>query len=67
MGWPGFVALSIVLAVGTLSAMLLLTWLSMRTLTKFKMAWLEDNEKLVSGVSLILLSVLVFLIEFYHH
>ncbi len=67
VGWPGFVLLSIVLAIGTLSAMLLLTWLSMKSLTKFKMNWLEDNEKLVSGISLILLSGLVFLIEYYHH
>ncbi len=67
MGWSGFVLLSFVLAIGTLSAMLVLTWISMKSLAKFKMDWLEDNEKLVSGISLILLSVLVFLIEYNHH
>ncbi len=67
LGWFGFAALSFVLALGTLTAMLLLTWLSMKSLNRFKMSWLEDNEKLISGLSLIALSFLVFLIEFHHH
>lgn len=65
-GWPGFILLSFVLALGTISAMLLLTWLSMKSLNRFKMSWIEDNEKLVSGISLLVLSFLVFVIEFYH-
>ena len=67
LGWLGFAILSLVLAVGTISAMLLLTWLSMKSLNRFKMTWIEDNEKLVSGISLIILSVLVFLIEYNHY
>lgn len=67
LGWMGFAILSLILAIGTISAMLLLTWLSMKSLNRFKMTWLEDNEKLISGLSLIALSFLVFLIEFHHH
>src|SRR3989338_6643318 len=65
--WPGFVILSLILAIGTLTTMLLLTWISMKGLARFKMGWLEDNEKLVTGISLIILSVLVFFIEFHQH
>lgn len=66
-GWVGFIALSIVLAVGTLSAMVLLTWLSLKGMAKLELHWLEDYEKLMTGVGLILLSILVFLIESHHH
>ena len=66
-GWVGFAMLSGVLIMGTLSSMLLLTWISVKGLAHFKMGWLEDNEKLISGIVLIILSVLVFVIEFYQH
>lgn len=66
-GWLGFALLSLILAIGTLVAMITLTWLSLRGLARFKMDWLEDNEKLITGVGLILLSVVVFFIESHHH
>ncbi len=66
-GWQGFLFLSLVLAVGTLSSMLFLTWLSLHGLSKLKTKWIEDYEKLVTGVSLLILSVLVFLIEYHQH
>lgn len=67
LGWFGFLALSLVLAVGTLFSMLILTWVSMLGLSKFEMNWIEDNEKLVTGIGLLTLSVLVFLLETHHH
>jgi nickel/cobalt transporter (NicO) family protein len=65
-GWSGFVMLSIVLAVGTLVTMLTLAWISARTIEKYKMDWLEDHEKLIVGVGLILLAVVVYLLESNH-
>ncbi len=66
-GWMGFLFLSLVLAFGTLFSMLLLTWVSLHGLSKFKMNWIENYEKLVTGISLLALSVLVFFIENHHH
>lgn len=65
-GWKGFVLLSIVLAVGTLGTMLGFTWLSAKTIERYKMHWLEEHEKLVSGVGLIILAIVLFVIEQSH-
>ena len=66
-GWQGFLLLSLILAFGTLFSMLILTWLSIKGLSRFEMNWVEDNEKLVTGLGLVALSVLVFVIENHHH
>ncbi|MEQ1723373.1 MAG: sulfite exporter TauE/SafE family protein [Pseudobdellovibrio sp.] len=65
-GWQGFVALSLVLAVGTLTTMLGFTWLSSKTINKYQMQWLEDHEKLIVGLGLIALAVLMLIIESSH-
>jgi nickel/cobalt transporter (NicO) family protein len=65
-GWIGFLLLSLVLAVGTLVTMLSFTWISTKTLAHYKLDWLEDHEKLISGLSLIALSVLLVIIEKSH-
>lgn len=65
-GWKGFVYLSIVLACGTLITMISFTWLSAKTIAKFELDWLEDNERLVTGIGLIILSVLLICIEGSH-
>lgn len=65
-GWLGFTLLSVVLAVGTLVAMLSFTWISTKAIEYYKMDWLEDHEKLISGVALIILSVVLVLIEKSH-
>ena len=65
-GWMGFVLLSLVLAVGTLVTMLSFTWISAKTMSKYKMDWLEDHEKLIIGVGLILLAVMLIIIEGSH-
>ena len=65
-GWKGFVLLSVVLAVGTLVTMLSFTWISSKTMSKYKMDWLEDHEKLIIGVGLILLALMLALVESSH-
>lgn len=65
-GWKGFVLLSLVLAVGTLTTMLSFTWISAKTMSKYQMDWLEDHEKLIIGVGLILLAILLAVIEGSH-
>lgn len=65
-GWLGFLLLSLVLAFGTLGTMFTFTWISTKTINKYKMDWIEDHEKLIVGVGLIILSVLVYLIESQH-
>lgn len=65
-GWKGFVLLSLVLAVGTLTTMIGFTWLSAKTIDQFKMRWLEDNERLVMGTGLIILAVILYFIEKSH-
>ncbi len=65
-GWQGFVFLSLVLAVGTLGTMITFTWLSAATINRFKMTWLEDHERLITGSGLIVLSVVLYFIEKSH-
>lgn len=65
-GWKGFVLLSVVLAVGTLTTMLSFTWISAKTMNKYQMDWLEDHEKLIIGVGLILLAIMLAVIEGSH-
>lgn len=65
-GWEGFVLLSLVLAVGTLTTMLGFTWISAKTFNKYKMDWLEDHEKLIIGAGLIVLALLLVVIEGFH-
>jgi len=65
-GWKGFVLLSLVLAVGTLTTMLGFTWISSKTFNKYKMDWLEDHEKLIIGAGLIILAIMLVIIESSH-
>lgn len=65
-GWVGFVLLSVVLACGTLLTMLSFTWISARTIERYNLDWLEDHEKLITGVGLIALAILVYFIEKSH-
>jgi len=65
-GWKGFVLLSLVLAIGTLTTMLGFTWVSTKAFSKYKMDWLEDHEKLIIGIGLIGLSIMLLVIEGSH-
>lgn len=65
-GWMGFVMLSLVLAVGTLITMLSFAWVSNKSISEKKMNWLEDNEKLIIGLGLILLAIFLLIVEGRH-
>ncbi len=66
LSWSGFVALSIVLAAGTLTAMILFTTLAFFGVNKLNFKFLENYEKLIIGSVLIILSILVYFIEAGH-
>lgn len=58
--WPILGAISIVMAVTTLSIMLLLVWLTLHGLQRVKLRWLERNEGVAVGSVLVALGVLLF-------
>lgn len=63
LGWIGFGVLSLVLALGTLVAMTVFMTIVYYGSAKLKLTWLEENEKLVMGAALILLSLMIYLTE----
>lgn len=65
-GWPGFIVLSCILAVGTLGGMLLFTWLTLVGLEKVKLQRLEHWEAAMLGVVFTGLGVLMLTIEHSH-
>lgn len=58
--WPVLIAISAIMAVTTLTIMLLLIWLTLHGLQRLKLTWLDQNEGLVVGVVLVLLGILLF-------
>lgn len=62
-GWIGFTVLSLVLALGTLSAMILFTTLAYNGMKQLKFNFIENYEKLIIGTVLVILSVVVYFIE----
>lgn len=65
-GWIGFFVLSGVLAVGTLTAMIVFTSLAYFGLQKVRFQFLENFEKLIIGTVLIILSLVVYMMESGH-
>jgi nickel/cobalt exporter len=62
-GWPGFFILSGILAAGALGAMLLLTWLTLHGLQRFKLRRFERAEAGLLGGMFTVLGVIVLLLE----
>ena len=60
MSWHVAVLVSACLAVTTLGLMLLLVWLTTLGLQRLRLHWLEHNEGLIIGASLIALGALLF-------
>lgn len=58
-GWTGFFLLTGVLTAGTITGMLLLTWLTFHSAERLKFAFVERHEGAVIGVVLILLGIFV--------
>ena len=60
--WPVVAAVSLVLAVTTLTLMLTLVWLTLHGLRAFKLDWLERNEGfVVAGILIVLAVYILFL------
>jgi len=62
-GWFGFAVLSLVLAVGTLGAMIVFMSLVYYSARKVNLNWLEHHERLLIGLILLGLSVMIYLTE----
>lgn len=65
-GWIGFFILSGVLALGTLTAMIIFTSLAYFGLKQIRFQFLENFEKLIIGAILIMLSLVVYIMESGH-
>lgn len=62
-GWQGFIVLSVVLAVATLGAMTLFTWLSLVGFGRFQLKRFEHWEAGLLGALFILLGTLILLLR----
>jgi nickel/cobalt exporter len=62
-GWFGFVFLSSILAVATVSGMVVFTWLTLAGIERLKLKALEKYEAMVLGGLLCVLGVLIILLE----
>lgn len=62
-GWLGFFLLSLILAVATVTGMVLFTWLVLLGIEKFKLMALEKYEAILLGSILCILGILVLIFE----
>jgi ABC-type nickel/cobalt efflux system permease component RcnA len=62
-GWGGFLLSSVVLAVATLAGMMLFTSLSLASLDRINLKFLERYESAILGTILCLLGILIVLVE----
>lgn len=65
-GWGGVTLLSVILAAGTWSAMLLFTWLTLLGVEKARFRWLEKCEAPVLGGLLVACGLLLIAVEYFH-
>ena len=63
IGWSGIIALSAVYLVTTVLMMLLLVYLGLKGVSTFKSRLLEQHDKTITGMVLIILGLLSFLIS----
>lgn len=62
-GWKGIIIVSATYLIVTVSAMLLLVSVALRGINRFNFRWLEDNEKTIIGVVLILIGILTIYVH----
>ncbi|MEX2043939.1 MAG: hypothetical protein WD941_01205, partial [Opitutus sp.] len=65
-GWRGFIVLSLILAVATLGAMALFTWLALIGFEKFRLKAFERYEAGLLGALFLILAVLVVTLQHEH-
>lgn len=63
LSWPLLLLISLIMAATTVTLMTLLVWLTLHGLQFLRLAWLERNEGLVVGVTLIGLGILLFFMQ----
>lgn len=63
-GWPGFLLLSAVLSVATISGMVLFTWLTMSGIERLRLEFLERYESGILGALLMFLGVGIIFLGF---
>jgi hypothetical protein len=62
-GWVGFLLLTIILGVATLTGMMFFTWLALKGVDKLNIQFLEKYESLIMGSLLIALGFIILLVE----
>jgi nickel/cobalt exporter len=63
LSWQALVAVSLIMAITTLGIMIGLVWLTLKGLERLNLQWLEQNEGLAVGGTLIALGVLLLFIR----
>ncbi len=62
-GFPFLLAISILYLVLSVAGMVIMTWLSLRGFEKLNLYWIEHNEKRITGIVLIALGVISYLLN----
>jgi putative Mn2+ efflux pump MntP len=63
-GWSGILLVSLVYLIITISIMVLLVYLGLSGINKFKSHFLEHHDKLLSGIVLLVLGVIAYFIKY---
>jgi nickel/cobalt transporter (NicO) family protein len=63
-GWAGIFIVSIVYTLITVLTMLILVYLGMKGINRFKSHFLEHHEKSITGIVLVILGLLAFFVKF---
>lgn len=64
IGWLGIAIVSITYFIVTVLGMILLVYFASKGIEKFKINFFEHREKLISGIILLIVSMLAFFVEF---
>lgn len=62
-GWSGFLLLTLILSVATVTGMILFTWLTLTGIERWRLSILERYEGTIMGALLFLLGALIILFE----
>jgi len=63
-GWAGIISVSVIYVVLSIVGMVVLVHLGLKGVEKLRWSLLQHHERLVSGIMLILVSLLVYFVEF---
>jgi hypothetical protein len=65
-GWPGFLALSVILAVATIAGMTLLTWVTLVGSDRFRLERFEQYEAGLLAALFLILAAMSFWLQHGH-